>query len=229
VDKVTILIIDDNKDFQRLMELRLRSFIQSPAITVCQSGQEALELLHADPGIDPDLVILDHHLPDGTGPTLLQDPVIKDYATLSVSSDDDPEIVRRSLTAGAAFFLSKARITDPSFKPLVLGLIDRNRVQRELIELRRKQTVIDTVRTLVDTLRHEINNPLGAVLGAAYILKTQENASADAQEAARLVEESGRRIKYVLDELTKAVSLDEVMKASHKVFQIPGDKPWEGN
>ena len=87
--------------------------------------------------------------------------------------------------------------------------------------------VLDTVKTLVGTLRHEINNPLGAVLGAAYLLRHSENATQDQKEAADLVESSGKRIKYVLDQLCKAIAVDAVNKANHKVFHIPGDEPWE--
>ena len=33
--------------------------------------------------------------------------------------------------------------------------------------------------------------------------------------------------QQVIDELGKAMSLEAVVKADHKVFHIPGDKPWE--
>jgi CheY-like chemotaxis protein len=223
----SILIIDDSKEFQRLLELRLKSFIPDANILKASTLNEACELLSSPQAPQLDLVILDHHLPDGSGLTLLEEPGLSGLAVLAVSSDDDPGIPGQSIRAGAMYFLAKNRVSEALFQPLILGLVDRNRVQRELDEFRRKATIVDTVRTLVGTLRHEINNPLGAVLGAAYILKSQESASDDLKEAARLVEESGRRIKHVLDELTDAVALDEVLKASHKVFHIPGDKPWD--
>ncbi len=223
----TILIIDDNREFQKLMILRLRAFLPDLHVVTGSTIAEARTLLHAQPPLQPDLLILDHHLPDGNGLVLLDEEALQGLAVLAVSSDEDPEIPGESLRAGATYFLSKTRVSEPLFRPLVLGMVDRNKTQRELVELKRKETVMDTVRTLIGTLRHEINNPLGAVLGAAYILKTAKDSSPDLLEAARLVDESGRRIKHVLDELSKTVLLDEVVKARHKVFHIPGDKPWD--
>jgi len=223
----TILILDDSVEFRTLMSMRLKSFIPDLTLLVFSSIAEARQGIRERLTQQPDLVILDHHLPDGIGLELLTEEKLEGLAILAVSSDADPEIPGSSMRAGATYFLSKDKVRDPSFKPLVLGLVDRNRVQRELEELRRKAMVVDTVRTLVDTLRHEINNPLGAVLGATFILKSTTVSIDDRREAARLVEESGKRIKFVLDELSKAVSLDSVMKSEHRVFHVPGDKPWE--
>jgi CheY-like chemotaxis protein len=224
----TILIIDDSSDFRKILELRLRSFVPEPVIFTCGSLAEARELLSSgQPPLAPDLVILDLHLPDGPGIELLKDEQLQSLSVLTVSSDDSPEIPGLSVGAGATYFLSKAKVSEPLLRPLVLGLLDRNRIRRELDTLKQRATVLETVRTLVDTLRHEINNPLGAVLGAAYILKTGQAPSEDLQEAARLVEESGQRIKHVLEELGRAVAIEPVMKANHRVFHIPGDKPWD--
>ena len=223
----TILIIDDSPDYRRILTMRLKSFLPTAVIHTAETVQGALDILRAANPITPDLIVLDHHLPDGSGLSLLSEPALQNQAILAVSSDEDPQIPGDSLRAGATYFLAKSRISEPLFKPIVLGIIDRNRSVRELAELKRKETVMDTVKTLIGTLRHEINNPLGAVLGATYILKGLQGNSPDAAEAVRLVEESGKRIKYVLDEISKAVSLDEVMKAKHKVFHIPGDVPWD--
>jgi CheY-like chemotaxis protein len=223
----TIIILDDSAEFRKILSMRLKSFIPDLALVIFSSIAEAQNGIRGNPALQPDLVILDHHLPDGIGLELMNEKQLQGLAILAVSSDPDPEIPGSSMRAGATYFLSKDKVRDPSFKPLVLGLVDRNRTQRELEEVRHKATVVDTVRTLVDTLRHEINNPLGAVLGAAFILKSASAQPEDRQEAARLVEESGKRIKFVLDELSKAVSLDPVMKSDHRVFQVPGDKPWE--
>lgn len=225
--KTTILIIDDDSNFRRILSLRVRSFIPDAVLFEAANLAAARTMVRGETPIDPDLVILDHHLPDGNGLSLLAEPELNHMAVLAVSSDDDPHIPGDSLKAGATYFLSKSRVAEALFKPLVLGIIDRNRAVKELAEFKRKETVMETVKTLIGTLRHEINNPLGAVLGATYIIKSAKGISPDTVEAVRLVEESGKRIKHVLDELGKAVSLDEVVKANHKVFHIPGDEPWE--
>lgn len=222
-----ILIIDDDASFRRLLELRLKSFLKDMQATILPSLGEARTYLKSDKRPQLDLVILDEHLPDGRGVELLQEGWFQNLTVLTVSSDDAPEIPGATVQAGAAYFLNKRHVSEPLFQPLILGIMERNRLSRELEEARLQNALIDTVKTLVGTLRHEINNPLGAVLGAAYLLRENESATPELKEAAKLVESSGQRIKYVLDELCQAVELEPVTKANQKVFHIPGDEPWQ--
>ena len=222
-----VLFIDDDASFKRLLELRLKSFMPDMVVTNFDNLTAVRKFLSQDNRPLFDLVVLDEHLPDGRGVELMQEGWFADLAVLSVSSDDAPEIPGASVSAGAKFFLNKSRISEPLFKPLVQGIIDRNKLQRELDQTKLDSAVIDTVKTLVGTLRHEINNPLGAVLGAAYILQRANASHPEQVEAATLIESSGQRIKHVLDELCKAIELEPIQKAHQKVFHIPGDAPWE--
>jgi len=223
-----VLIIDDDLSFKRLLELRLKSFIPELVVTHFPALTPARQFLgQGHPAFD--LVILDEHLPDGRGVELLNEGRFKDIAVLSVSSDDDPAIPGASMQAGAAYFLSKVSVSEPLFKPLVRGIIERNQMQRELTRAQMQAVVNDTVKTLVATLRHEINNPLGAVLGATYLIRHTPAGSKEQAEAADLVEASGKRIKHVLDQLCTAVEVTPVSKADQTVFHIPGDTPWVGS
>lgn len=222
-----ILVIDDDKTYKKILLRRLLSFMPAARILDFDDLTSARIALGSDSSSFYDLVILDEHLPDGRGVELLKEGWFQDLAVLTISSDTEPETVGRVVGAGAMFFLNKVQIKEPLFEPLVRGLMDRNKIQRILGQTREQEVRIGTVRTLVSTLRHEINNPLGAVLGAAYLMKRSENASEEQIEAARLVEESGNRIKHVLDELCAAIEIDAVQKANQQVFHIPGDRPWE--
>lgn len=225
-----VLIIDDDAAFKKIVERRLRSFLEGLDLTHYPSLQEArtaLAPLRQSQSMAFDLVILDQHLPDGRGTDLLNEGWFEDLAVLSISSDPSPEIPGKSIKSGATYFLPKPSVSEPLFQHLVCGLIDRNRLQREVAAARREREAAETVRTLVATLQHEINNPLGAVLGAAYLLQLTADASSDQKRAAELVESSGRRIKHVLDQLCDTLALAPVSKAKHQVFHIPGDKPWD--
>ena len=222
-----VLIIEDDSSFRKLLEVKLKSFLEEPSFTHFSRISEAREFLQKGNAPHFSLVVLDQNLPDGKGISLLQEGLLAGLTVLAMSSDDDPQMPGANISAGAAYFLGKSRISEPLFKPLVLGIIDRNRLQTELSDAKLQLAIMDTVKTLVSTLKHEINNPLGAVLGAAYLLKSVPNSSKKEVELAELVESSGARIKAVMDQLSEAVSVKPVMKANHKVFHIPGDKPWE--
>lgn len=222
-----VLLIDDDESYKKLLETRLKSFLQPLELTYHNSCTKARQFFSITPDLDFDLVILDQHLPDGKGIDLLKEGHFKSLAVLSMSSDAAPEVPGAAVQAGATFFLSKTHFSQALFQPLVLGIIDRNRLQRELERARVDQAVVETVKTLILTLKHEINNPLGAVLGAAYLLRNNPNANEEQKQAAELVESSGQRIKHVLEQLAQTMSVESVQKAHQTVFHIPGDEPWE--
>ncbi len=229
-----IFLIDDDTSFRKLVKLKLKSFLSEPQFTEfgdLTSARAHFSSLSANGEGSPDLIFLDEHLPDGRGTDLLEEEWFTDLAVLSVSSDDAPEIPGKALKAGATYFLSKKSISEPLFEPLVRGVIDRNKIQKELTLTKVKNTVIDMVRTHIGTLRHEINNPLGAVLGAAYLIEHSSEASPEQREAAQLVEKSGKRIKHVLDQICEAMDqeaeMETVLKADQHVYHIPGDEPWD--
>ncbi len=222
-----ILVIDDDENYKKILKVRLGSFMPKMEIDDYADLATARVALKANVNKVYDLVILDEHLPDGRGVELLKEGWFEDLVVFTITSDTEPETTRRVLEAGAVYFLSKHQISDPLFKYLIQGTLDRNRIQKQLTKSRLDQVRIDTVRTLASTLRHEINNPLGAVLGAAYLMQHSKEATQEQIEAAQLVEDSGKRIKHVLDQLCDAIEFDSVKKANQNVFHIPGDAPWD--
>lgn len=225
MSELKICIVEDDEGFYKLLVRRLKSIFPKADISRFNDIQTARSKITKDSNFD--LVFLDQHLPDGRGITLLEEGYFANKAVISMSSDTAPEMPGQNLKLGADYFLPKQSIAEPLFEPLVRGILDRNQLQVEALRAQTAQAQIETVKTLVSTLRHEVNNPLGAVLGAAYILKANDTLTQDQKDAVSLVEASGHRIKHVLEELCKAVMLDTVTKGQQKVFQVPGDKPWE--
>jgi len=221
-----VLIVDDDEKFAKLVEIRLLNWRIDLKITHVDSLKSARELLEASEN-EFSLVVLDQHLPDGMGHTLADHPKIAKAAILAVSADQAPELPAQAVEAGAKHFLGKRQITEPLFIPLVRALLARKRIESELLRAQIHQSRMDTIKTLLGTLRHEINNPLGAVLGGTFILKSKGKLGNEQREALRLIEESGRRITEVLNSLCEAAELEEVMKGQEQVFQVPGDPNWE--
>jgi signal transduction histidine kinase len=226
VTLTSALIIDDDPAFQMILQTKLEILLGKPIIMLCSTLKEAREVVKSyASGFD--LVLLDQHLPDGRGLDLLKENLFGEAVILAVSSDNDPVIPGSVVGAGATFFLSKANISDPLFDHLIVGLKDRAALNRELNALKIEIAVLDSVKTLVSTLKHEINNPLGGIFGGTFLLKNKEGLTEDQKKAAEIIERSGQRIKHVLDQLCNAMALDKVNKGGQEVFHVPGDKEWE--
>jgi response regulator of citrate/malate metabolism len=222
-----IAIIDDDESFARILEKRVINCLEDAQFTKFNSLGGFKEFRNANPLAVFDLIIIDEHLPDGRGSDFIKDNNLYQQPVLSVSSDLSQDMPARSLKAGAHYFLSKSKVSEDLFQPLVLALIERFRMQQELADAKLEAALADNIRTLVKTLKHELNNPLGTLMGACFVLKRGAKDPAD-QHTSELIEQSAKRIQHVLEQFTEALKLEVVSKAEHQVFQVPGDKKWEG-
>ena len=220
-----VLIVEDDKHFRRLLQIRLRGWRKDAIFVDAETLAQAKAQLDL-PENRFTLVILDQHLPDGLGFSLFDHPRLSEAAVLAVSADQEPELPAKTLIAGAQHFLAKRQISEPLFIPLLEALIERKQLEAELLRTRLHHSKMETIRTLLRTLRHEINNPLGGVLGGAYLIRSGSTLDAEQQEALRLIEESGKRIKHVLHQLTQTADLEEVTKGHEQLYHIPGDPAW---
>lgn len=220
-----VLIIEDDKAFQSMLVLRLKSWSEDIQISWAQSLADAQAILDAETSAF-DLIVLDQHLPDGMGPTILNHPMTNHSAVLAVSSDDSPELPGNALRAGAMQFLSKRQISEKSFLPMLQAIVERKKLENELFLARLRESQMKTVKTLLATLRHEINNPLGALFGGAYLIQHSGALEKNQSDAIRVIESSANRIRHVLEQLCDTVELEEVVKGHEPVYHIPGDAPW---
>jgi len=222
-----ILIIEDDPAFTKVLTLRLKDWRPDAELTVVSQLEEARAIIKKE--VNFDLVMLDQHLPDGHGYEIADDPLLKGTSILAMSADATPELPGETVRHGAQHFLDKRQVGSASFIPLVEALIDRRKLERRVRELEEHETRMNTIKTLLATLRHEINNPLGAVMGAVYLLSNDGDLDKSQKEALSLIEKSGKRINHVLKQLCDTAEIEEVAKANEQVFHVPGDKAWEGN
>ncbi|MCC6220481.1 MAG: response regulator [Deltaproteobacteria bacterium] len=222
------LIVDDDISFAKVLQIRLTGWCNDIEITFAYSIGEAEEQLKSA-NKHFDLAILDQHLPDGRGVDISEHPALKQTTILAVSSDDSPELPARTVKAGAQHFLGKRQVTTALFIPLIEALLERKKLEQKLHLAAISQAKMDSIKVLISTLKHEINNPLGAVLGAAYLIRAQNELPQMQREAVSLIEQSGERIKHVLEQLCDAAELETVTKAHEQLFHVPGDKPWNSN
>jgi len=221
-----IFILEDDPSFQKVLEIRLKAWKKEVKFHSAPSITAAKELLSAPP-CKFELAILDQQLPDGMGWELFNHPTLSSTVILAVSADTSPELPGQTIKAGAQHFLAKRQVTEPLFTPLLDALLERRKLQEQLLEMQLKEKQIGTIKKLLATLRHEINNPLGAVLGGAYILKMKGTLDAEQTRALELIEESGTRIKHVLQQLCHTADLETVKKADEDLFHVPGDPEWK--
>lgn len=103
----TILYIEDNLANLRLLE-RILSLRPGMTLMSAMQGRHGVDLARAH---QPDLVLLDLHLPDLPGDEVLkllrEDPRTREIPVLILSADATPGRIRRLLDQGANAYLTK--------------------------------------------------------------------------------------------------------------------------
>jgi signal transduction histidine kinase/ActR/RegA family two-component response regulator len=103
----TLLYIEDNQANVRLIE-RVVSRLPNCRLITAMQGSLGLDLAHQH---DPDIVLLDLHLPDIPGAEVLrrlrEDPTTHDIPVIVISADATPSQIRKLLAEGADAYLTK--------------------------------------------------------------------------------------------------------------------------
>ncbi len=185
IDKINVLIVDDEPDMRRFLHLQLRDAYQ---VREARNGAEALACARSE---DFSLILLDFMMPDMDGLEVMRQlretpgarltPVI----ILTARADEDFKI--RALQAGATDFLTKPFASTElmvraknivSMQLLQQQLINKtDQLEATLEHLKEtesqlvQQAKMASLGQLSAGLMHEINNPLNFANTAFHILK----------------------------------------------------------
>ncbi|MCX6048384.1 MAG: response regulator transcription factor [Chloroflexi bacterium] len=108
---IRVLLVDDHAAFRMGMRVLLQ---QSPVIEIVGEAETGKMALAQLPVLQPDVVVLDCHLPDLDGPTVAAALKKHDLTVhiLALSAYDDAQYVRGMLYAGATGYLLKNEATE---------------------------------------------------------------------------------------------------------------------
>ncbi|MBN1459894.1 MAG: response regulator [Armatimonadetes bacterium] len=110
-----VLVVEDNEDhFLLVMEAFESAGIKNPvyrATTTAQAREYVAGLAQRDGGNLPCVILLDVHLPDGSGLDLLseikQDPSLKSVPVVMLTTTEDASVVNAAYQRGANSYLVK--------------------------------------------------------------------------------------------------------------------------
>lgn len=209
---ITVVLIDDDPCFQQKLKHQLRLLFAGIATHDFSNFKEAIMGVPSMGGHDinttpPYLLFVSESCIDGDMPDFL-----KRHGRRAV-----PIVVTKTVHAEAAqlhnhlplpnscgeriYRMHREHIRSPLFKRFVQHLIEENM----LLQHRRKEAALQCIEEHLGTLQHEINNPLEVLFGTAYLLQHSEVIHDEQKRAAQRIEESGRRIKLILDSICAAL------------------------
>ena len=108
MDKLAILVADDNQEFRSILKEYMNQQEDMTTIGEAVDGEEALEKIHT---LQPDVVLLDMIMPriDGLGVLehLAQKPPAKVPAVIMISAVGQDRIAEQAFALGASYYMTK--------------------------------------------------------------------------------------------------------------------------
>lgn len=218
--KENVLIVDDNRDIQRLLSQMLAD--EGYKVQTADRGAQALAAVQATP---PDLILLDVMMPGMDGYEVCQhlkaDAETRDIPIIFISAIDATRDKVKALTAGGVDYVTKpfqikevlARVaTHLSLRALQKQLQSASdELAKQLEELQARNEELDT---FANTVARDLKTPLTSIIGYADTLKRlyAKLAEEDRREFLNTIASSGRKMDKIIDEL---LLLAGVRQAKH--------------
>ena len=159
--KQTILIVDDNIDTVELLRKRIRA--EGYNTEEAYDGEEALRKVYQT---NPDLIILDVMMPKMDGyevcKVLKTDDRTKLIPVIMLTAKSDVESKVKGLDIGADDYVPKP-FDYRELSARIRSLLAKKEISEKAIQEERTEAV----RKLIDSLSHEIRNPIVSIAGFA--------------------------------------------------------------
>lgn len=197
-----ILLVDDAVENRELLEARLTA--EGYAVVEAGTGEDALRLAE---GERPDLVLLDVMLPDRDGFDIcaaLKTAFGKTYVPIIlVTALEDVDSLERGFEAGADDFITKP-FAPRAFMARVRSSLRAKALWDELTATQDKLIEAERMAVIGEmtvTLKHQINNPLQAIIGYADYLLSSMDPSHEFYSQIEAICKGGERISELLGKL----------------------------
>ncbi len=194
-----ILIVDDSHENLILLE----AILSDEGYTTSLAGDGKAALIAAA-AVQPDLVLLDVHMPVMDGYTVCQalkaEPATRDVPVIFISSSDETLNKVRAFEVGGIDYVTK-----PLHLEELLARVNTHvrlyRSQREMDALRRQQlAAYEMANQMKDrflrTVSHDLKNPINLIIGAVELLRdTKKPVNGEQHE--QLLDIIDRKAKFM--------------------------------
>jgi sigma-B regulation protein RsbU (phosphoserine phosphatase) len=161
---VRILLIEDNRDFAKLVEVFLKKHEPERfEVTWEENGSLGLAAIERDPGFD--VILMDYFLPGKNGleitRLLHEKHILTPIIFLTVNKDFDLAVEVMKL--GVEDYLVKEEVTTPVLPKTILNVLERQALKQQLTMLEISQRRLEAISEMVLRITQEIRLPLDAM------------------------------------------------------------------
>jgi CheY-like chemotaxis protein len=209
--KIYILLIEDNKDFAKLVQVYLQRYEKDRFEVVWKENHDDA-LTELQSGKHFDVILMDYFLPGKNGleitKELIAQKIIIPIVFLTVNKDFD--LALDVMKLGVADYLVKEEISSPVLPKTVLNVVEKWRLKDQLMSIEISRQRLAAIHETLSGLVKDFELPLGEM--NALSLQFREELTADAQKNyVKIIEENVRRMGDKLQTL-KTLKEDKTIR-----------------
>ncbi len=210
-----ILIVEDDPHYAIIAKEHIKEELDFPVV-IRKNGTE-IEPLDLDKALT---IILDYNLPDITGIELLKNIRKRTRVPVIILTGyNEADLAVKALKSGADDFLAKSpqslallpRVIKRSLKEFIL----KEKEKKEKILKERQRAQLETLRQILTTLAHYINNSNTTIFGYAQLAKNNPTNKNTIEKLIEISMKETKRITFVLQELENLVNRLELQTTSY--------------
>ncbi len=208
---VHILFVDDDTEAIKFVDVVLKKVEDFRFhITACDSGEMALQKL--DENKETDLVIMDYFLPGMNGLDTVRGIFERNHnlPVIFLTVNRDMNLAIEAMKLGVADYILKEDLNNAFFVQTILGVLEKQRLKKELSELEIRKRRLEAIQELVLGITAEISGPLDAMKNILSRLVAKDTQERNAKYL-KLMKDNVERIEQKMEKL-KNLKDDKTVK-----------------
>jgi signal transduction histidine kinase len=221
-----VMVADDEKNIRRAMRLILENEFD---VTLVENGDKAVEKIQA--GTDFDVISLDLQMPGKSGIEALKE--IRQYCptteVLIVTAYSDLESAKQALKFGAYDYIDKPFQKQQFLEAIRRGVERRHKFigqakaekQLSLVKIQLKQAdKFSAIGQLLASVVHELNNPLGVILGFSDLLISKKHPAKETRQYIENIDQAARLTQKIIQRLLNVSRKHEPRRETVQINQV---------
>lgn len=211
LEKINILLIEDNKDFAKLLQIYLqRSDKDRFAVIWKENYADAMKEIESNN--DLHVILMDYFLPGKNGLEITEELMGKkiDLPIVFLTVNKDFDLAVKVMKLGVADYLVKEEISSPVLPKTILSVIEKHRLKQQLVGIEVSRHRLRAIRGLIADVIDDLERPLLDMREISGQL--DRHFSKDAQKNyMKIIQDNVRRITEKLEKL-KNLKQDKAIK-----------------
>jgi CheY-like chemotaxis protein len=158
---IDILLVEDNKDFAKLVEVYLRRYEKERFnITWKENYSDAMTEIQS--GKTFDVILMDYFLPGKNGLEITKELKEKgiNFPIVFLTVNKDFDVVLKVMKLGVADYLVKEEIASPVLPKTILNIIEEQKLKDQLLQIEISQHRLNAMRELLGNVLSDLERPI---------------------------------------------------------------------